>query len=297
MRARAELVDAVNRRVFRAVGRVAPRLSARQTTLLGRAVGRVALPVDWSHLQTLRRNLTLTLGHEPAPALMRAAIASWVRVYVEVQAVAGWDPGRAVASVCVDPVQEARLREAYASTGAVVALPHMGNWDLAGAWACATGMPVTTVAERLGEQEFAAFTAIRRRIGMEVYAHDDPGAMRALVTAVREGRVVCLMGDRDLPGTGLSVDWAGHEVTLPPGPAMVARRSGAALFAAATHYTPDGIVIEISDPVEHRPGRDGLQAMTQDLADHFCAAVRRHPQDWHMFQPFLAVDRTTTDHG
>ena len=39
------------------------------------------------------------------------------------------------------------MRAAYASTGAVIALPHSGNWDLAGAYAELTGMPVTTVAE------------------------------------------------------------------------------------------------------------------------------------------------------
>ncbi|WP_460770153.1 phosphatidylinositol mannoside acyltransferase [Mariniluteicoccus flavus] len=284
-------VDAVNWRLFAAVGRVAPKLSTRATIRLGHGIARGALPIDWSHLRNLRRNLALTTGTEPTRALMRAAIASWVRIYVEAQAVPGWGPERAIASITIAPEDDRRLREAYATTGAVVALPHMGNWDLAGAWACATGMPVTTVAERLGEQEFAAFTAIRARLGMDVFAHDDPRAPRALVRAIENGRLVCLMGDRDLPGTGLPVTWSGHEVTLPPGPAMIARTTGAALLVAACHYTPDGMVIEISEPIEHRPGRDGLIAMTQDLADVFAAQVRAHPEDWHMFQPFFAEDR------
>lgn len=288
---RREVVDAVNRRIFRAVGEVAPRLSTRATIRVGRAVAGLALPINWSHLRTLRRNLTLTTGEVPSQDLMRAAIASWVRIYVEAQSVPSWAAGRAVAAVSVNPDQEARLRAAYATTGVVVALPHMGNWDLAGAWACGTGMPVTTVAERLGEAEFAAFTALRERLGMQVFAHDDPGALRSLVRAIEAGRVVCLMGDRDLPGTGLRVQWAGHQVTLPPGPAVVARTTGAALFAAWSHYTPDGMVLEISEPIEHRPGREGLVAMTQDLADHFVAAVRAHPEDWHLMQPFFAEDR------
>ena len=60
-------------------------------------------------------------------------------------------------------VNESVLRTAYAGPGAVVALPHSGNWDLAGAWACLTGMPVTTVAEQLSEAEYAAFMAFRER--------------------------------------------------------------------------------------------------------------------------------------
>ena len=77
----------------------------------------------------------------------------------------------------------------------MVALPHSGNWDLAGAWACRTGFPVTTVAERLGDAEFAAFTEFRTRLGMEVLAHGDPGPSTDLIAAVGRRRVVCLLAD------------------------------------------------------------------------------------------------------
>jgi hypothetical protein len=83
------------------------------------------------------------------------------------------------------PVAPASL----ATTGAVVALPHSGNWDLAGAWACLTGMPVSTVAERLKPAEFAAFLHFREGLGMEVLAHDDRGALPRLANAVGEGRL------------------------------------------------------------------------------------------------------------
>ena len=59
---------------------------------------------------------------------------------------------------------EQPLRDGFrrGRSGAIVALPHMGNWDLAGAWACLTGMPVTTVAERLRpESLYDRFVAYR----------------------------------------------------------------------------------------------------------------------------------------
>ncbi len=46
--------------------------------------------------------------------------------------------------------------------GAILALPHMGNWDQAGAWLVGHGVPFTTVAERLEPAElFDRFVSFR----------------------------------------------------------------------------------------------------------------------------------------
>ena len=63
-------------------------------------------------------------------------------------------------------------------------------------------MPVTTVAEALPGPDFAAFVAFRERLGMQVLSHRDPAVIGALLAAVRAGRLVCLLGDRDLAGSG-----------------------------------------------------------------------------------------------
>ena len=70
--------------------------------------------------------------------------------------------------------------------GAIIALPHMANWDLAGAWACLTGMPVSTVAERLRpEALFDRFVAYREALGMEVIALTGQGnPLSALRTSI-----------------------------------------------------------------------------------------------------------------
>ncbi|WP_432557530.1 phosphatidylinositol mannoside acyltransferase [Granulicoccus sp. GXG6511] len=286
--------DWINRQIF-ALGRhVAPRLGPAAVRGLGRAAY-FGARLDHTHLETYRHNLRIVLGREPDETLLRAGIASWVRTYVEVLALPAWSRDEVLDRVVT--VGERHFRGAMAGPGAVVALPHLGNWDLAGAWACLSGFPVTTVAENLGPREFAAFSAIRGRLGMEVVAHDDPGALGELVGAVRRGRLVCLLSDRDLAGTGLPVRFADRIVTMPSGPALVARRTGATLLAAAGRYTDDGMVLEISAPISARPGRAGLIAMTQDIADFFLDQVRRAPADWHMLQPFFdpgAVGRRGT---
>ena len=160
----------------------------------------------------------------------------------------------------------------------MVALPHSGNWDLAGAWACRTGFPVTTVAERLGDAEFAAFTEFRTALGMEVWAYGDPGTVDGLVDAVRRGRVVCLLSDRDFGHDGVPVDFAGRPVTMPVGPALVAQRSGAALFPTVSQFTDDGMVLRIGPEIRVGPGPDGLVAATRQLADVFAERIADRPR-------------------
>ncbi len=54
--------------------------------------------------------------------------------------------------------------------GVVVGLPHMGNWDQAGAWIIAKGAgSFTTVMERLKpETVYERFVSFREGLGMEV---------------------------------------------------------------------------------------------------------------------------------
>jgi lauroyl/myristoyl acyltransferase len=200
-------------------------------------------------------------------------------------ALRGWTRAEVLARI--ETVNEEGMRAAYASTGAVVALPHSGNWDLAGAYAEFTGMPVTTVAEQLPGAEFAAFVGFREQLGMQVLSHRDPAVVGELIDAVRAGRLVCLLGDRDLPRRGVPVRWAGHPVTMPAGPALVARRTGAALVPIVCQFTRRGMRIVFGDPVPHRHGRDGLVVMLQEVADFFVRTIAAQPEDWHMMQPFF----------
>jgi KDO2-lipid IV(A) lauroyltransferase len=83
------------------------------------------------------------------------------------------------------------------------------------------------------------------------------------------------------------VRWGDQQITMPAGPAVVARRAGAVLLPAVCQFTPDGMSIEFGDPITAEPGRAGLVTMTQRVADYFAATIARQPADWHMMQPFF----------
>lgn len=286
---RAARRDRLLRAVYAFGWRVAARVPQRLVRTIFTVGGRWARRHNGVHVQTLRHNLSAVLGRPATDDLVEEAVASYLRNFYEVLALPAWSPAEIIGRVTT--VNESVLRTAYAGPGAIVALPHSANWDLAGAWAGQTGMPVTTVAERLNDAEFNSFVAFRERLGMEVLSHRDPSVIADLIAALHRGRLVCLMADRDLAGAGVPVNWGGHQITMPGGPALVARRTGATLVPAVCQFSDDGMVIRFGEPVANQPGRAGLVAMTQQVADFFAAGIAEQPADWHMMQPFFTVDR------
>jgi KDO2-lipid IV(A) lauroyltransferase len=227
--------------------------------------------------------------------LSRQGMRSYLRYWCEAFRLPDWSRDRTVGRVRVE--NEHYLRDAVGSgRGVLAALMHMGNWDHAGAWATLTGVPVVTVAERLKpERLFARFLAYRQALGMEILplTGGDGDLLDTLSRRLRAGRLVPLLADRDLRSTGVEVDLLGERTRMPLGPAMLALRTGAALHPVSIWYEGRGLVIRFHDevvPPAHGRTRERVTEMTQRVADVFGAAIRAHPQDWHMLQPLWLGD-------
>ncbi|MGZ4594939.1 MAG: phosphatidylinositol mannoside acyltransferase [Actinomycetes bacterium] len=233
--------------------------------------------------------------------LSRAGMRSYLRYWCDVFRLPDWSPDRVVATVRVE--NESYLRDALAGgRGVVAALMHMGNWDHAGAWAALTGAPVVTVAERLRpERLFDRFLAYREGLGMEILplTGGDGDLTDTLSARLRAARLVPLLADRDLRASGIEVELLGEATRMPPGPAMLALRTGAALHPVSIWHDPaelgGRLVIRFHDevvaPATGRT-REKVTAMTQQVADEFGAAIRAHPEEWHMLQRLWLADLT-----
>jgi len=245
-------------------------------------------------VQQLEANLRRAapdLGTEEIVELSRGAMRSYFRYWHEVFRLPSWSPGRVVDQVVT--TGEDGLRDGFdRGGGAIIALPHMANWDLAGAWACLTGMPVSTVAERLRpEALFDRFVAYREALGMEVVPlTGGANPLSALRTSIGAGRLVCLLADRDLTGGGLEVELLGETARMPGGPAALSRMTGAPMVALNLSYRGPLMRLDFSPVIEPAPGPDGLRQMTQQVADWFTAGIRSTPADWHMLQPVFTAD-------
>lgn len=228
--------------------------------------------------------------------LSRAGMRSYLRYWSEVFRLPDWSPERIRTAFVL--VHEERMWEHLrAGNGLVVALPHMANWDLAGAWAATVGAPVSTVAERLKPEElYDRFLSYRTALGMEIFPLTGGGdVLRDLVDRVRAGRMVPLLADRDIRASGVEVRFFGETITMPPGPALLALQTGAPLVPVTQWYDGDRSVLEFGLPVtvpDSGTTRAKVAVMLQQVADVFEAGIRAHPEDWHMLQPIFASDVT-----
>jgi len=182
-----------------------------------------------------------------------------------------------------------------AGKGVIVALPHVGAWDYAGAWLSVQGYPPTVVVEPVDPPElFEWFADARRRLGMDVIPLG-PEAGSAVLRALRDNRVLCLLADRDIVGDGIEVEFFGEKTTLPPGPATLALRTGAPLLPCAVYFRPDrghhGVVLPPVPAERQGRLRGDVARVTQELAYRFEDLIRAAPEQWHLMQPNWPSDR------
>jgi KDO2-lipid IV(A) lauroyltransferase len=237
----------------------------------------------------LRSNLARVA---PGEDLTREAMRSYARYWCEVFRLPSTKLEKVVDRTVT--VGENTFRAAVAADrGLVLALPHSGNWDAAGAWCVGTGVPFTTVAERLKpESLYDQFVAFRESLGMEVLPlTGGRPPYEVLVERLEAGGTLCLLADRDLTPRGVDVQFFGATSRMPAGPARLALETGATLVPVTLGFTKDGWEITFHDPVEHTD----LPTMTQQVADAFAAGIAKHPQDWHMLQRLWLDDLDPDD--
>ena len=178
--------------------------------------------------------------------------------------------------------------------GAILATPHMGNWDLAGAYSGILGYRVTTVATRFPEPIDQVVVEARQRVGLEIL-RPDRKTLRILEQRLAANRTVGLICDLALTG-GIAVELFGGRANVPAGPAHLALKTGAALFPVIIYRDGDGIYQhEILERLETMPTgnlRADVTKLTQRLWDALASGIARHPDQWYPFHPMLSVAAT-----
>lgn len=245
--------------------------------------------------EQLRKNLARVIGVAPAEvpsSLIRASLASYARYWREAFRLPSMDlpaVGRRIDGVSIG--MEKLQTAVDGGCGGILALPHSGNWDLAGVWLVHKHGTFATVAERLKpESLYKRFLDYRESLGFEVFplSGGERPPFEVLSERLRDNKFVCLMADRDLTRNGVEVDFFGERTRMPAGPAKLALETGAPLFPMHVYYDGDECVIKTYDPLDTSSGDVGT--IIQALADTFAEGIAAHPQDWHMMQPQWIAD-------
>jgi phosphatidylinositol dimannoside acyltransferase len=241
----------------------------------------------------LRRNLRRVDPAIDEAALDRqvaAGFRSYTRYFIEAFRAADLSPAEVHERTTTDGFHhlDAALER---GRGVVVLLAHHGSWDVAARWAGAHGYHLAVVAEVVKPRAlFEKFVRLREGVGLEVVPLQRGGDVKPrLEEVLAANHMVGLLSDRDLTGKGPIVDLFGEPARLPPGPVVLARRTGAALVPITMLQRPGRRWhLQVLPEIDVTEGEleDGVAAMACGIE----AIVRTDPAQWHALSPVWLAD-------
>ena len=178
--------------------------------------------------------------------------------------------------------------------GPVVAVSaHMGNVELVIQALTYRGRDFIALVEAQKPPEWSRYLLDLRSSAGGNFHEAGFGGLRSSLSALKNGQLVGVMGDRDIQQTGLCVELQGRKVKLPRGPWELARRSGAVVlpvFCARTKR--DFFDVHIEEPF-HVDMTDDPEADARKAAEHYAtlleAHLRRDPGQWAVLEDFWRV--------
>jgi KDO2-lipid IV(A) lauroyltransferase len=229
--------------------------------------------------------------------LLRAAFRQTAHYYLEVARTSTLE-GDALDQLTVETPDA--LDAALAEGKTIFVGAHFGAMELPAAYvARRAGVAVTVPMETIGDPGLQAwFEESRGATGIRIV--DLRSARRELTAALRRGEPVGLVGDRDLTGGGIEVEFFGAPASFPVGPGLLAIETGATVNAVSVRRTRDGRYLGRIEPIavpgpETGTRRERLTAFLQAEAHAFERMIARAPEQWWAaffpIWPDLAVER------
>jgi KDO2-lipid IV(A) lauroyltransferase len=167
--------------------------------------------------------------------------------------------------------------------GAVLVTGHIGNWELAGAYVAARGIPLDAIVRGMANPLFDAYiNHTREVIGMTV-VHDSE-AVRRTPRSLRAGRAVAFVADQGVMGLASTfVPFFGRPAKTPRGAAVFALRFDTPVVFVVALRQPNGryrIVVErIEAPQTGDRDRD-VDAIVARFTQHLEKWVRAVPAQY-----------------
>jgi KDO2-lipid IV(A) lauroyltransferase len=230
--------------------------------------------------QTLR-NIALAWGDglssEQRVRIARAAYRHFGGVGLEL--IALWRQSPAKLAARADLRDIAVIREALqGGKGALLVTGHFGSWEVIAGALQGAGIPLSGYAGRQHNPIVNRWINFNRARAGNLPIHKDD--VKGLLAALKQNRLVAMVMDQHDSGKRYYVRYFGHPVSVAPGPAMLARRTGAAIVFCTCLRGEDGRYQLRAKRIETAPSDDkerDVLNLTQAIFDELEQAVRAAP--------------------
>ncbi|HMI43526.1 MAG TPA: lysophospholipid acyltransferase family protein, partial [Gemmatimonadaceae bacterium] len=167
--------------------------------------------------------------------------------------------------------------------GAVLVTGHIGNWELAGAYVAARGIPLDAIVRGMANPLFDAYiNHTREVIGMTV-VHDSE-AVRRTPRSLRAGRAVAFVADQGVMGLASTfVPFFGRPAKTPRGAAVFALRFDTPVVFVVALRQPNGryrIVVERIEAPQTGDRDKDVDAIVARFTQHLEKWVRAVPAQY-----------------
>lgn len=270
---------------------------------LGENGGRLWYARSSDRIPLLTAHMRRVLGKDASDMDVDEAVQGMFRSYGRYWAETFWFRPRRKAAISrrVEHVNFAPIYAAQeAGRGIIFAVPHLGNWEIAGIVANEIGSPIIAVAEDLPNEHITKwFVDLRREFDIEIVLTTDPKLRSKLIRRLKDGGAIALLADRDVTGGGIDVDFFGATASVPAGPVVFAELTGASLIPVAAYFQEgaghrivvlDEVVLPVNTNRSERVAA-GAQLLVASLEQLISAA----PSQWHLFQPHWRDDVAPDD--
>jgi lauroyl/myristoyl acyltransferase len=168
--------------------------------------------------------------------------------------------------------------------GCVLITLHLGNWDYAGAYLAARGVPMTALVEETDAEMLALYTKHRESTGMRTYPVNRAGY--AFLDIIKNNRVLALLADRDVAKNGIPINFFAGKRMIPKGLAeiIIKKRIPVVFAYMVLHTSPRharylGV---IEEPFVYDGEADSFNRL---MIDRFQGFIRQYPEQWFVFHP------------
>lgn len=273
--------------LFRFAWLILARVPQRVANALGGVLGRAAFALDLPHRKIALANLRMALGKQKSETEIRElALSSFLHLasaFVEICRYERLLEEPVEGLVQFEGVERAANARAE-GRGMILITGHLGSWELGALAAPLIGYPLEVVYRPLDNPYLDRWLiGVRSSTGNR--AVPKKNALRQILSSLQKGGIVVVLMDLNtMRGEGVFVDFFGRLACTTYAPALLALRTGAAVFPILTlRRNHDRLKVLVGEEIPLSRSGDLQRDLVENTA-HFTRVlegyIREYPEQW-----------------